>query len=292
MKSIYRIVIFLLPIMSLLYSCEGEKDIVEINLPHHYKNVYMLGGALNAWDSNNPQAMEKTDDKDVFVYELDLMYSIENELIKFTVNTGDWDQVYYLVPENVEPGKNFLYIKEGISKMKMCSELTGDLLDHFWGVKEGESGRYKLTVNPIDQTLNVELIERIEEPQHYANIYMMGGALNAWDSNNPVVMETTSDPDVFIYELNLMHSAENKLFKFTAGKGDWNKIFYLVPETVETDQSYAYLKEGTNNMIICSEITGDLLDHFWGIEEGKDGRYRLTVNTADMTLSAERIGDI
>lgn len=83
--------------------------------------------------------------------------------MKFTVNTGNWDKVYYLIPENVEAGKDYAYIKEGVNKMKMSSEQTGNLLDHFWGIKEGENGRYKLFVNPIEQTLSIEFIEKIEE---------------------------------------------------------------------------------------------------------------------------------
>lgn len=71
MKSLYKTIILILPLLTILYGCDGEKDIIEIELPHHYKNVYILGEAVDSWDSNNPQVMDKTDNKDIFVFELD-----------------------------------------------------------------------------------------------------------------------------------------------------------------------------------------------------------------------------
>lgn len=102
-------------------------------------------------------------------------------------------------------------------------------------------------------------------------------------------MLATDDPDVFTFQLDLYHSAENKLFKFTINKDDWDKVYYLVPDAVETDQSYAYLKVGTSNMFKCSEITGDLRDHFWGIKEGDNGKYKISVNLSTLTLDVELI---
>ena len=42
---------------------------------------------------------------------------------------------------------------------------------------------------------------------------------------------------------------------------------------------------------MCSEMTGDLRDHFWGIPEGSDGTYRITVNVKKLKLTLEKISD-
>ncbi|GEM_PF-148347 len=261
-------------------------EVTKIDENQHYSNVYMLGEAIGSWDCYNPRSMHPTANKDIFSYELNLNNSQENKLFKFTVNTGDWDEIYYLVPENVESGKSYAYLKEGVNKMKMCSELTGDLVDHFWGIKAEKNGQYKLTVNPVTQILNVEVIDKKE---YYENIHMIGEAVNAWDSNNPIYMHPTENNDVFIYDLDLNYSQENKLFKFTVNIGNWDEVYYLIPEQVEPGQNYAFLNDGMNKMKMCSQLTGDLQDHFWGIKEENGGRYRLTLNPVDLTLYVERI---
>ena len=73
---------------------------------------------------------------------------------------------------------------------------------------------------------------------------MLGGAPGKWDSTDPMPMNTTDDPDVFSYEIDLVRSAENKLIKFCVSVDSWEKAKFLLPETVLEGESYCYLKEG------------------------------------------------
>ena len=42
-------------------------------------------------------------------------------------------------------------------------------------------------------------------------------------------------------------------------------------------------------MFKCSEMEGNLRDLFWGIPEGTDGKYKLTVNTQTLKLKVEKV---
>lgn len=175
--------------------------------------------------------------------------------------------------------------------MLMCSEMTGDLRDHFWGIPEGSDGTYRITVNVKKLKLTLEKIsDETEEPEpEIKTIYGLGSAFG-WDSGNP--NRLTPDPDeegIYTAEVNLIYSDENKQFKFCLEKGDWDKVNYLVPESVDHNGNVKIVTPGEYPMFKCSEMEGNLRDHFWGIPEGTDGKYKLTVNTQTLKLKVEKV---
>ncbi len=54
---------------------------------------------------------------------------------------------------------NVKIVTPGEYPMFQCSEMEGNLRDHFWGIPEGEDGTYKLTVNTITLKLKVEKVD-------------------------------------------------------------------------------------------------------------------------------------
>ena len=119
------------------------------------------------------------------------------------------------------------------------------------------------------------------------------GAAFGWTATAIPADET--DPNLYIFEKELTYNAENKLFKFQLSEGDWDKIYYLVPQVCDyrqegADRDYAKLIEAgqTYPMFKCSEMTGNLLDNFWGVPEDGSGTYVLTVNLKQQTLKVEK----
>lgn len=147
---------------------------------------------------------------------------------------------------------------------------------------------------PIDDPIDVDL--------HYDMVYMLGGnAFDAegnahWDAKEPIAMKKTADLDVFVAELDLVRSAENKLIKFCLSEGkEWNETDFLVPALADMQegQAYAFLKEGVNKLEASRETEpGVLRDHFFGLAKGTSGKYRLEVNPVKLTVTATRLSTI
>jgi hypothetical protein len=254
-----------------------EKAVPEVH------NIFGLGLAFG-WDSSNPVALIPVTGKTgIFTSEVELAYSNENKQFKFAMEKGNWDKIRYLVPDAVDHNGNVKKVTTGEYNMFMCSEGKGNLRDHFWGIPENGDGVYRLTVDTVNLKLKVQ---KMEGGLGYDNLYGTGTAFN-WASSP--VNKDTEDPKIYVFEADLVYTAENKLFKFTLDLGDWDKIRYLVPESVDYNGNVKKVIPGEYNMFKCSQAEGNLRDHFWGIPEGQNGTYRFTVNTRTLKLKVEKL---
>ena len=136
----------------------------------------------------------------------------------------------------------------------------------------------------------------IDIEKEYTELYALGASVNKWDSNDPEPMKKVGK-NLFEIEVDLIKSNENKLIKFCTTKGlDWSQTDYLVPASVEADKPYGFLKEGDGNKLQHSsekaDGVGNLKDWFFGLEAGKSGHYRLTVNPYELTVKAEKLSSL
>ena len=136
----------------------------------------------------------------------------------------------------------------------------------------------------------------IDIEKEYTELYALGASVNKWDSMDPEPMKKVGK-NLFEIEVDLIKSNENKLIKFCTTKGlDWSQTDYLVPANVEADKPYGFLKEGDGNKLQHSsekaDGVGNLKDWFFGLEAGKSGHYRLTVNPYELTVKAEKLGSL
>lgn len=177
-----------------------------IDIEKEYTELYALGASVNKWDSMNPEPMTNVG-KNLFSIEVDLVRSNENKLIKFCTTKGkEWFETDYLVPASVETDVQYCYLKEGENKIQHSSEKAdgvGNLKDWFFGLDEGASGHYRLTVNPLELTVIAEKLSDLEDkPEAVWKegwVYMVGDATPAgWDISSPT--EMVKDGDLFIYE--------------------------------------------------------------------------------------------
>lgn len=279
MKKVINKLIFIFLLLPLLTGCEKDKEIVVVEPVENYTQLYGLG-TIFSWDSNAPTELKLTE-PNTFTIDKVIKYSEENKQFKFILEKGDWDKVRYLVPTSTDDGTAVKVITPGEYDMLICSEMTGDLRDHFWGIPEGADGKYILTVNTETMILKVEKVVK--------TIYGLGTAFG-WDSGNPTgLIPSPDEEDTYTAEVDLNYSDENKQFKFCLEKGDWDKVNYLVPESVDYNENVKIVTPGEYPMFKCSEMEGNLRDHFWGIPEGSDGKYKLTVNTKTLKLKVEKI---
>lgn len=120
-------------------------------------------------------------------------------------------------------------------------------------------------------------------------LYGLGYVFPEWESNNAVAVSEI-EPGVFAYRSEVKHYNDNKQIKFTLSKGDWDKVEYLVPNTVDYNGNVKIVADGGEYDIFqCSEGEGNLRDHFWGIDNDDDGVYRFIVNTNTMKLTVQKM---
>lgn len=253
--------------------------------------IFMLGSASGEWDSNRGMSMWGSDG--VYSWTGDLAYTSEDKLFKFTLTRGNWNEVTFLVPEEVNHNDNVLSIAPGRYSYKESREDNGGLRDWFWGLEEDHAGNYTVSVDTNNKTLTLALNKAdMLDFDNVTELHMLGLAVGSFDSNNPVTM-TPEGNGVFTHTLDLDYDATdddpnhaNKQFKFVTSKGDWNQVFYLVPEGADKD-GYIHQIETSNYTFKSSTWrsgrTG--VDAFYGVAPGTKGTYKVTVNVPEKTLN-------
>ena len=287
MKNITRTLILACGIAALMSCKKDPSSSGTIDLEQHYKMVYMLGGATGKWDSSDPMPMETTADQDVFTYEIDLVRSAENKLLKFCLSVDSWDKAKFLLPETVIEGESYTYLKEGenrlrITQAKLKDAATGEMTvdDHFFGLDKGTSGKYRIEVNPIKLTLTATKLSSIEEPEfrewEEGRVYMVGDAAPAgWDINQPTIMEKSGDVHTFEGEIKAGE------LKFPT-KYSWEGPTYMAPDENGTEITSAGY---TGKVVLMPEGKPDQKFKFTDA-----GKYRLTLNTSTLEFKAEYLG--
>ena len=145
-----------------------------------------------------------------------------------------------------------------------------------------------------DAEKDLRVVEIPEKDVAYEQLYILGYGVKGYTdadpfvSNTAIPMDPTDDPNVFTKRVEMYYYTDNKQFKFCDAQGDWDKIHYIVPESGVVDgTSYAYVEvgENANRGTVCSEMAGNLRDNFWGIREGEDGVYDISINGKTLEIS-------
>lgn len=258
-------------------SCNKPDNGGTIDIEKEYTELYALGGALNAWDSNNPVPMENVG-KNLFRIELDLVKNSENKLIKFVAEPGPWNEVDFLVPAKLEAGSDYCcFLKEGADNyLQLSNEKAGGLKDWFFGLDAGASGHYILTVNPKELTVNAEKVSSIaDKPQTEWKenwVYMVGDATPvAWEIASPYEMTKESE-GVFTYEGVLAKGEVKFPVEFR-----WDGPTYL-SDTEGTDITAG----GEFTVVLLPEGQPD-----YKFKVSEAGSYKLTLDTNNLKLKVE-----
>ena len=239
--------------------------------------LYGLGKAFGLWDSQESWKLTERE-AGVYVWEGDIAYYGDNKQFKFALNRDVWQRTYYLTPTEpvcvVEAGREY-----GMTK---CSELTGDLRDYFWGIPEGGDGRYRITVNLRQMTVRVDRV--------CPALYAVGGNFEM-DYQYAHLLPRSGQPSVFHYEGPLRYSSDNKLFRFTLGQGDYNRLECLEPtgyvsvQRIEDGEVYE-MRRGS-----IQEKTAR--GTFWGLKSrAAEDYYRLDIDVEGRKLYVHRLNEV
>lgn len=223
--------------------------------------LYIVGGATpNGWDISNATALTASASKPwVFTYAGHLSTN-EGGTFKFAVSQDAcWCQDFY----TKDPADDEMMVyNEGSS---------GD--DIQWNVVEG--GNYKVTVNLLDLTIS---IEKLEGPA-YSELYVVGSAtpVNDWVMpSDQAFVQNADDPFIFTYEATLTPGE----FKIATFSGNWCDGEWL--NASQPDQALT-----ATDYIVTQGCDGP--DNKWVVTEETQGRYKITVDLQNATISIEPV---
>lgn len=229
-----------------------------------YDKLYIVGDASpSGWDIATPEAfVQSEEDPFVFSYEAD--FTPGN--FKISTFTGDWCDGEWI---------NAAQASAPLTSTDYIITQACDGPDNQWVVTEDTAGRYLVTVNLATETIAIEEVAVTS----YSNLYIVGDATESgWDIQNPKAFtQSESDPSVFTYEAKL--SPGN--FKISTFIGDWCDGEWL--NSAETNQAIPE----TSEFIITQGCDGP--DNQWVVTEETQGRYTITVNTTEGTISFEEL---
>ena len=227
-----------------------------------FSNIYIVGDASESgWNIGSPAAFtQSTTDPFVFVYEGVL--SPGN--IKFSTFTGDWCDGQWI---NAAENGTSVTAASGFIITQGC-----DGPDNQWQVTEETQGRYRITVNLADETVNFE-----EQDAPYSELYLIGDATeNGWNIGSPTAgfTQSSSDPFIFTYQGQL-NPGEFKISTYT---GDWCDADWLHPTQADASPE-------AGNFEAHLGCTGP--DHKWRITEDNQGEYLITVDLYEGIINFE-----
>ena len=215
------------------------------------ESLYIVGSAApNGWDISKATELTPTSNPGEFVY----YGQLKNGNFKFAVSQDAcWCQDFYTRdPDN-----------EG----KIVYNEGGSGNDLQWIIDD--EGLYKVTVDVLSLTIKSE---KMEAPQ-FNNLWIVGdGSPSGWNINTPVAFtQDTDNPFIFTLECSLTPGN----FKILAGStGDWCGEWY---------------RPLANNQPVqngdVQQLSGCDPDYAWLVTTETAGRYKITLNASNNTIS-------
>lgn len=218
-----------------------------------FPTLWIVGDASESgWNIDSPVAFTQNPNNPIeFSYEG--TFSPGNFKI-FAGPLGDWCGQWY------RPATNNQDLIDG-----PVEQNSGCDVDNTWIITEATKGRYKITLNTIENTITFKEVQ----------LYLIGdGGPNGWNINNPAPMAYVNGDYVFTGPLGASNpSGEFKISKFAGDwcDGDW--INAAVPN--QTIFNTAYI-----NTIGCEGP-----DNKWKLQTGQAGNYEIRINLDTQTMS-------
>lgn len=228
------------------------------------QTLFVVGDATpNGWDiSNAAELTPQNGQRGVLVYQGDL----QPGNFKFAVTQdGCWCQDFYT--RNASDADLMVYNEGG----------SGEDLQ--WTITEAapEGEEYRLEADLLNLTLSITTVPQTLDEPPFPALWIVGDAsASGWNIDSPSgFVQSSVDPFVFSYEGHL--SPGN--FKIFAGPlGDWCGQWYR-PESDNMD-----LTDGSVN-----QNSGCDTDNKWLVTASNEGRYKITLNTADNTIAFQQV---
>lgn len=265
--------------------------------------LFMLGNAVSTFSSNAAVAMDYDAGTGTFSWEGPIYYNDKNatadnhnKQFKFCDRQGDWNAVVYYVPASAKADGD-IAVAGASNAMKAVTWRDGQTgIDAFWGISEGKDGTYRIVVDPAAMTVAVTRTGDApaqEDIELETELYMQGVAGDSGcDSNKPgVQMTRIGETHTFYWEGELYYTdrENNRQFNFITSKGDWDKVYFLVPENGNSDSYREMVEDGGTYKMRRIKGPGNPLSASWGIEEKNNGMYRVEADLETMTVKVSKI---
>lgn len=163
------------------------------------------------------------------------------------------------------------YTKEASDETKIVYNKKGSGEDLQWKITK--AGQYKVTVDLLKLTIKIEQL--LAPP--FSQLWIVGDAsVSGWNVDSPEVFtQSTSNPFLFTYEADLKAGS----FKILAGTtGDWNGNWY---RPLTDGQALA--------LTAVEQSSGSAVDNKWNVTSAEAGRYKITLNTSNNTISIQKV---
>lgn len=219
--------------------------------------LWIVGDASESgWNIDSPVAFTQNASNPIeFSYEG--TFSPGNFKV-FAGPLGDWCGEWYRPSVN-----NQELISGPVEQNSGCD------VDNTWIITEATQGRYKITINTIENTISFNEV----------SLYIIGdGGPNGWNINNPDPMTYENGDYVYTGPLGADNpTGEFKISKFTGDwcGGDW--INAAVPNQSIFNTSYI-------NTVDC-----DGPDNKWKLQDGQAGNYEIRINLDTEVLTITSI---
>lgn len=243
-------------------SDEISIDVVVTSFMPAYSNLYIIGDASpSGWNIGSPEAfVQNSSNPFVFTFE-GLLTPGE---LKISTFSGDWcDGDWLNSPNN----------GDDITDSQFIVTHGCDGPDNKWVVTSDTQGRYKITVNLSDDTIQFE-----EQTPAYSGIYIVGDAsASGWNIGSPEAF-TQSDADAF--EFTYQGTLTPGDFKFSLFTGDWCDGDWINSPNNGDDLT-------GNDFIITNGCDGP--DNKWSVTSTNQGNYIITINLYTGQISFQLI---
>lgn len=225
------------------------------------QQLFIVGDAApNGWSiSSATELKASTTQRGVFIYQ----GVLNPGNFKFSVSQeGCWCQDFYT--------------KDATDDYKIVYNEAGSGEDLQWRVETEDN--YKVTLDLLNKTIGIETYVPVDpdEPA-FPNLWIIGDATESgYNIDSPVAFKQNKNkPIEFIYEGALNPGN----FKIFAGPlGDWCAEWY------RPSMDNQELINGS-----VEQNSGCDIDNKWIITEATKGRYKITVNTFDNTISFKKV---
>lgn len=269
--------------------------------------IYIIGKAVGI--SDRTKARRISGKNGVYTWKADLHYNAaDGDQMQFILKNGD--DMTLAVPTEVKYKNKVLRVVPGTySYQESKASDAGGLKDWYWGLENMVCGLYTIVVNTNDRTIrltNDKAYESYSFNSSSDKVYMLGlvnsaengfEGSNSFDSGNPMEMERKED-GTFFKTVKLTYDKVDKnnenfnhQFKFCTGIGNWDQVYYLIPENADADH-YVETVDANGDEIKEIKLKPNtnraghkVLNAFFGVPEGTDGKvYDITVDPVNLKL--------
>lgn len=211
-----------------------------------FSQIWIVGDASpSGWDINNPKEFTQSQtDPFIFTYEANFT---QGSFKILAGSRGNWCGEWY------RP----LTDGQALTSTAVAQN-SGCTVDNKWSIGSGDLGRYKITLNTQNNTINIQKV----------NLYIIGdGGPNGWNIGSPTAM--TYSNGNFVYSGALGDSNALGEFKISKFFGNWCDGDWLNAATASQPIS-------NGNYIITHGCDGP--DNKWKLKTGEAGLYTISIN--------------